>query len=382
VWLKTRQSAFPQERRTTVISRSEMAIRPSFSPSHNSYVARVARFRSHVASLDSAAMPLTRPFYAVVPLVNHRLVISQFGWSCLLNSAPKAGPANVCSCVPRASRRSFAGRFLWLLAQQCADSTSPQHVCSIARHCLLNSIRHPILARLTEKMQKKLGKKAGKKPGKKLGQAEGLLGKAWAIWIKHILHAGQSWVYAVVILTHLLCCRVTEVLQLKGSDFDWKNERVKFGAFKYGTSVVPNAAVSLSSECSHNHGLFTWAKMGALGTVQGSEMHKPMLPASVKVLKKLRKGVSRVRTRDRGALGKTRLPDTWCWTEGPLFPSDRSDADSTIRNKDAVSKVPCEGQAVHGQVRCRAGRHGPLTEMQTRAAQGGHEVVRKRWRKL
>lgn len=88
-------------------------------------------------------------------------------------------------------------------------------------------------------VQKKLGKK--KKPlkakkvkhqGQKLGQAAALHGKAWNQWRQHVLHVGPSWLYAVVTLTHALCCRVSEILALQGRDFNFRYKTVRIKPLK------------------------------------------------------------------------------------------------------------------------------------------------------
>ena len=94
------------------------------------------------------------------------------------------------------------------------------------------------------------------------------------------------------------------MLRLDGKDFNWKKGMVSIKPFKYGKHTF-----------------------------------KPILPASVKVIKKLMKGVVVTRTRARGALGIVKEPDRWHWSKGSLFPSERADADSALRNKDIVSKV-------------------------------------------
>ena len=40
------------------------------------------------------------------------------------------------------------------------------------------------------------------------------------------------WVYVAVVLTHVLCCRITEILTLEAGDFNWKANYVTIKPLK------------------------------------------------------------------------------------------------------------------------------------------------------
>jgi hypothetical protein len=70
--------------------------------------------------------------------------------------------------------------------------------------------------------------------GKRLGQAAALHGPLWGMWRRHLLNSSPCWLYVAVTLTHILCCRISEVLALRKEDFDFRNKQVKIAALKRG----------------------------------------------------------------------------------------------------------------------------------------------------
>ena len=84
-------------------------------------------------------------------------------------------------------------------------------------------------------MQTMKALKVAKKP---LGQASSLPGPLWNAWRKHVLEH-SSWLYVAVTLTHMLCCRITEVLLLQRCHFDFKRKHVTIPKLKR----QPEAAV-------------------------------------------------------------------------------------------------------------------------------------------
>ncbi len=46
---------------------------------------------------------------------------------------------------------------------------------------------------------------------------------------------GQTWLFVAVVMTHLLCCRITEVLRLCGRDFRFSDKSVFVKSLKYGS---------------------------------------------------------------------------------------------------------------------------------------------------
>ena len=73
----------------------------------------------------------------------------------------------------------------------------------------------------------------------KRGPAASLPGKLWAAWTQHLLATGPTWVWVAVVLTHILCCRITEVLSLRKRDFDFKKRCVTVRALKRQPQVQP-----------------------------------------------------------------------------------------------------------------------------------------------
>ena len=73
--------------------------------------------------------------------------------------------------------------------------------------------------------------------GKKLGQASALHGKLWSLWRQHVRRSAPCWLYVVITLTHILCCRVSEILALQKKDVDFRHRRVKIKALKKGPEV-------------------------------------------------------------------------------------------------------------------------------------------------
>ena len=139
------------------------------------------------------------------------------------------------------------------------------------------------------------------------GKASCMSGQLWPMWLVHVHKHGTCWLHACLILTHILCLRVTEALKLRASDFNWKNKTVWIGPLKKQRAV-----------------------------------RKPLLSALHPLLKHLRThGLTCKRNRARGILGRSSFKDTWTWPKGDalLFPSVRSDCKTTHRCKNTVCKA-------------------------------------------
>ena len=149
-------------------------------------------------------------------------------------------------------------------------------------------------------------RKVEKKKGVKLGKAAVLTGPLWRLWLEFVLKQGPTWLYICLFLSHTLCCRVTEILELRSNDFNWRNRTVHVKALK-----------------------------------RGKAMQKPMLQPMREQLLHLRKtGIQRKRTRKAGARGQVVYKDSWTWPKnGPLFPSERADSKAVTRNKDTACKA-------------------------------------------
>ena len=163
----------------------------------------------------------------------------------------------------------------------------------------------------------------------KLGKAAALPGKLWCLWLGHALSNGRCWLYVALLVSHLLCLRITECLTLKAEDF----------AFTAGTVHI--------------------------GSLKGqAAMRKPMVSGVKSILQKLKRhGVSRKRREAKGSRGLITWWDRWHWpVRGALFPSDRADCFSDVRNKNTVCKAISRlrksfEQATDRPIRPHSGRH-------------------------
>ena len=178
-------------------------------------------------------------------------------------------------------------------------------------------------------------------PTFRLGKASALPGDLWGRWLSHVLKSGPTWLYVALLLSHLLCLRITEVLRLQGQDFDLKNGACKVKPLKRRGAMTKHVLTSV----------------------------RPML-------QKLKsKGIRRKRAQKRGVLGVVKYTDSWKWpSQGKdyLFPSDRSDAGDVHRNKDtackAVSRLRESFNAGRGKflnnklIRTHSGRHRMIND--------------------
>ena len=64
------------------------------------------------------------------------------------------------------------------------------------------------------------------------GQATPLLGSTWHAWLEHVRNQGPTWLYVALALTHLLCCRITEIMRLTAESFDHEKKCVTIEALK------------------------------------------------------------------------------------------------------------------------------------------------------
>ena len=64
------------------------------------------------------------------------------------------------------------------------------------------------------------------------GQANPLLGSTWHAWLEHVRNQGPTWLYVALSLTHLLCCRITEIMRLTAESFDHEKKCVTIEALK------------------------------------------------------------------------------------------------------------------------------------------------------
>ena len=166
----------------------------------------------------------------------------------------------------------------------------------------------------THSMPVKPKKKAARKQTqrqtqrRKLGQADQLPGSAWSLWLHHICGTGPSWLYPLVCLGHLLCLRVTEVLNLRPKDFNLEVGVVKVQALK-----------------------------------RQKETDKVMGEAAVAFVRKLMdEWFSVRRMRNSGILGTREMLDAWHLPEELehyLFPASRRGSHKVNRGKDVVSKA-------------------------------------------
>ena len=117
---------------------------------------------------------------------------------------------------------------------------------------------------------------------KALGQALPLSGPLWGQWRQHLRRSAPLWLYVLATLTHVLRCRVSEVLALRACDFQWRNHRVRIKALKGGKEV------------------FKW-----------------IISSSRASLQRLRdKGLVARRKCQAGARGQVTVRDEWNWPRG------------------------------------------------------------------
>ena len=179
-------------------------------------------------------------------------------------------------------------------------------------------------------------KKKSQRPGPKLGPAATLPGQDWILWLNHVCKKGSCWLFVALLLTHLLCLRITESLRLKSSD-------ICFTGSKSSAYVGPLKR-------------------------QGS-VRKPLLQQAKTILEHLKEvGVKQKRSRCSGARGQIVFWDEWKWpkkSSGYLFPSQRVDSVKPYRSKDAVCKAISKlrrtyEQPVEGTIRSHTGRHSMI----------------------
>ena len=177
-------------------------------------------------------------------------------------------------------------------------------------------------------------------PQYRLGKACALAGPLWEKWLQHILTTGPTWVYVAVLLTHVLCCRISEVLKLKRGDVDFKGGTVYVAPLKRGHAVT-----------------------------------KHVMKAAMNKLRTLRdKGVGKMRQRNKGMWGTVREMDRWKFPKALddyLFPASRSDSHTRHMNKDtacrAVSRIRKSfnppGHVETKSIRTHSGRHRMVNDL-------------------
>ena len=200
-----------------------------------------------------------------------------------------------------------------------------------------NCLPHAMTAKAAARQHSRLPQKAikadrrspKKRNRKALGQAATLTPELWIRWMGHVLQNGSSWLFAALLLTHLLCLRISESLAIRAEDVAMRHRSI------YIRPLKGQAAV-----------------------------RKPLLPAVMQVLLQLqKKGVRQKRARNAGSRGLVHEIDHWKWPEkGPLFPSTRQDAKSHLRNKNTVCKLVSRLRAgflhvTDKPVRSHSGRH-------------------------
>ena len=161
-----------------------------------------------------------------------------------------------------------------------------------------------------------------------------------AAWLEHVRNQGPAWLCVALSLTHLLCCRITEIMRLTAESFDHEKKCVTIEALKRQAATT-----------------------------------KPLSEAACLVTESLRDyGVSVQRARRNGARGHAVYLDTWMWPEtGLLFPATRKDStqattartswrpsvgrfSSTLVPPDGAGSVRIENIVSHcGRHRCSNG---------------------------
>ena len=154
---------------------------------------------------------------------------------------------------------------------------------------------------------------------------------------------GPTWLYVALTCSHLLCCRITEVLRLKAKDFGFEHKVVAISSLK------GQAAITKTMSCA------------AFSTFNRFKDE----------------GISVQRVRGIGCRGRMNVGDKWEWPleqDGLLFPADRSDSKTAERNKDTVSKAIARSRKSFNapagcpvlkvaQIRSHSGRHRAINDM-------------------
>ena len=126
----------------------------------------------------------------------------------------------------------------------------------------------------------------------------------WCARLEHVRNQGPTWLYVALAMTHLLCCRITEVMRLTAESFDHEKKCVTIEALKRQATTT-----------------------------------KPFSEATYMVTESMRTyGVSVQRARRNGARGHEVHLDKWTWPEtGLLFPATRKDSSLSDHSKDVVA---------------------------------------------
>ena len=140
------------------------------------------------------------------------------------------------------------------------------------------------------------------------GPAEVLDGPAFKAWLVHLQNQGPTWLWVVTSLCHLLCARVSEILNLQKVDLNLRDGWVRIQGLK-------------------NHG----------------EIFKPLSAAAKSLLESWEDqgGQSWPRTRRWGNLGLRTYHDRWSMPVSDtdyLFPAKRKDSLTPQMNKAGFVK--------------------------------------------
>lgn len=192
-------------------------------------------------------------------------------------------------------------------------------------------------------MAKRRGRPPKRRPPQySLGKANPLPGPLWNLWLQHVLLKGPTWLHVALLLTHVLCCRITEILKLRKCDIDFKRGSVWVAALKNGRAMVKHV----------------------------------LKPAMAKLRHLRDHGVAKMRTQKKGMMGTVREMDRWKFPveqDSYLFPAIRSDCHTRHINKNtvcrAISRIrssfdPPKSLFVQPKsIRSHSGRHRMVNDM-------------------
>ena len=171
---------------------------------------------------------------------------------------------------------------------------------------------------------------------KTLGQALPLSGPLWGQWRQHLRRSAPLWLYVLVTLTRVICCRVSEVLALRACDFQWRRHRVRIKALK-----------------------------------GGKEMLKWIISFSRASLQRLRdNGLVARRKCQAGARGQVTVREEWKWPRGDALLFESEGRPGKPRTKDVVSHaIVCARKTFQAEridrsrIRPHSGRHRMIQDM-------------------
>ncbi len=195
-----------------------------------------------------------------------------------------------------------------------------------------------------------------RKTKKSRGLAEPLLSLAWICWAQHVLACRPTWLYVASCLTHLFCCRITEITRFTVEDFTLDDE---------DSPKVQVAALN-----------------------KQAAVEKPLSEAAVAQLKKWKEegGVCVLRKRRRGCHGSVSIDDKWVWPESGLLSSTVAKAIRVCRQTFCPCwHAPTSKLTASAATAADDGvwhKYGRVTSEQAGIVLGRNKALQQSWRSM